>query len=443
MLLVGISEMTAKRWGLALREAGFSVASVETPEDAEGLPRILSLVAAGISVDGPLLSLPPQTSPEDILAAVLGATRHPAAAPETSPPPSAPFRAGPWQVEPAAHRMVGPSGEIEELSPLEVGLLSELAAAQGESVSREDLLRRVWGYSPGVVSRAVDHLVSRLRARMELAPGSPPVLIGERGLGYRLASQRLAQTSPVAAPAGLVGRQSEIALVLDAWARGARLVTVCGAPGAGKSSLARACAAAVGLPEAALPDLPERGAVMIDDVVGDGLLRWLLASSDRRAIVASRGLQGAPFEVRVQASPLPQREGAALALREASRLSIPLPAPDAGAIAEICGGNPLAISLAVERSRLVGVGELLADARRDPIGTLAVPFRYPQRHASLRAALAYDPPPPKTSDIIRRIARGEEVDLTDEALSDAIARGFVVRDPSGIVAAPLWRGAFL
>jgi len=53
-------------------------------------------------------------------------------------------------------------------------------------VSRDDLLRNVWGYRNPGDGRVVDNLVYRLRAKMEPDPADPVHLMTVRGFGYRL-----------------------------------------------------------------------------------------------------------------------------------------------------------------------------------------------------------------------------------------------------------------
>lgn len=72
------------------------------------------------------------------------------------------------------------------LSPTEYKLLAELIGARERVVSRDDLLRNVWGYRNPGDGRVVDNLVYRLRAKMEADPAEPVHLLTVRGFGYRL-----------------------------------------------------------------------------------------------------------------------------------------------------------------------------------------------------------------------------------------------------------------
>ncbi|TAK70386.1 MAG: response regulator transcription factor [Actinomycetota bacterium] len=77
-------------------------------------------------------------------------------------------------------------GEPLVLSRTEFRVLQELVLARGRVLSRDDLLRRVWGYGNAGDGRVVDNLVYRLRAKIEVDPADPAHLVTVRGFGYRL-----------------------------------------------------------------------------------------------------------------------------------------------------------------------------------------------------------------------------------------------------------------
>ena len=56
------------------------------------------------------------------------------------------------------------------LTTLEVRLLQYLGARMNCDVSREDLLRDIWGYHESAITRAVDSAVTRLRNKIETEP---------------------------------------------------------------------------------------------------------------------------------------------------------------------------------------------------------------------------------------------------------------------------------
>lgn len=72
-----------------------------------------------------------------------------------------------------------------DLSVTEYRLLEALASAEGRTVSREELLRRVWDMPAGD-TRTLDVHVFRLRRKIEDDPENPKLLHTVRGRGYRL-----------------------------------------------------------------------------------------------------------------------------------------------------------------------------------------------------------------------------------------------------------------
>jgi DNA-binding response OmpR family regulator len=61
-----------------------------------------------------------------------------------------------------------------------------MSARAGEIVSREELLRNVWGYEKVPLTRSVDNLIARLRSKIESDPENPHYILTMYGNGYRL-----------------------------------------------------------------------------------------------------------------------------------------------------------------------------------------------------------------------------------------------------------------
>ena len=80
-----------------------------------------------------------------------------------------------------AHR----NGREVGLSPKELDLAIALVQQAGAAVSREDLLREVWGYKAAVRTRTVDTHVLQLRKKLEPDPGSPRHFHTVPKFGYR------------------------------------------------------------------------------------------------------------------------------------------------------------------------------------------------------------------------------------------------------------------
>ena len=88
-----------------------------------------------------------------------------------------------------------PSGEVRSLTEREAEVLRFLNANRGRAVSRDELLRKVWGLDPrGTHTRTVDMAVARLRENLDDDPSSPAVIATIRGKGYILADDTDAAT---------------------------------------------------------------------------------------------------------------------------------------------------------------------------------------------------------------------------------------------------------
>lgn len=72
------------------------------------------------------------------------------------------------------------------VSRIEFYVLVELIGANGMVLSRDHLLRTVWGYSNAGDGRVVDNLIYRLRSKIEADPAHPVHLKTVRGFGYRM-----------------------------------------------------------------------------------------------------------------------------------------------------------------------------------------------------------------------------------------------------------------
>ncbi len=84
-----------------------------------------------------------------------------------------------------ASRIVTNNGEQVELNPKEFDLLAYFARHPGVVMSRDALLREVWGYEFRVDTRTVDVHVRWLRLKLEANPAAPRMLVTVRGSGYR------------------------------------------------------------------------------------------------------------------------------------------------------------------------------------------------------------------------------------------------------------------
>ncbi len=76
-------------------------------------------------------------------------------------------------------------GKAVEMSAREFELLTYFIEQRGNTVSREQLLRQVWGYDAGTLTRTVDAHVWMLRQKLEEDPQRPRHFMTVRGLGYK------------------------------------------------------------------------------------------------------------------------------------------------------------------------------------------------------------------------------------------------------------------
>jgi two-component system alkaline phosphatase synthesis response regulator PhoP len=84
-------------------------------------------------------------------------------------------------------RTVVRAGESVELTPKEFDLLVALLGRRGAVISRQELLKEVWGYgNADINTRTVDVHLSELRRKLEDDPANPRYILTVRKAGYRL-----------------------------------------------------------------------------------------------------------------------------------------------------------------------------------------------------------------------------------------------------------------
>jgi two-component system, OmpR family, alkaline phosphatase synthesis response regulator PhoP len=76
-------------------------------------------------------------------------------------------------------------GKPVYLSAREFQLLRYFAEHNGITLSRDEILREVWGYEVGTFTRTVDVHVAGLRQKLEKAPKKPEMIITVPGIGYK------------------------------------------------------------------------------------------------------------------------------------------------------------------------------------------------------------------------------------------------------------------
>src|SRR6185436_6168224 len=76
-------------------------------------------------------------------------------------------------------------GKVVNLSAREFQLLRYFVERPGATLSREELLTQVWGYSGAMFTRTVDVHVASLRQKLESEPKAPRFFLTVQGLGYK------------------------------------------------------------------------------------------------------------------------------------------------------------------------------------------------------------------------------------------------------------------
>lgn len=95
-----------------------------------------------------------------------------------------PFSFGPFHVDFGARRLTRNDEEIE-LTEREFLLLSFLIRNAERALSRDAILREVWGYGYEGTARTIDNFITRLRRKIEEDPQRPTCILTVRGFGYR------------------------------------------------------------------------------------------------------------------------------------------------------------------------------------------------------------------------------------------------------------------
>lgn len=106
------------------------------------------------------------------------------------PPPAAAFERETYRFKDVevdvAAQSVSRGGHGVPVTHREFALLLALLRRRGAVVTRQDLLREVWGHRGAVLSRTVDTHIMELRRKLEDDPSEPRHIITVRKSGYRL-----------------------------------------------------------------------------------------------------------------------------------------------------------------------------------------------------------------------------------------------------------------
>jgi two-component system response regulator RegX3 len=95
------------------------------------------------------------------------------------------LEAGPVRMDVDRH-IVTVNGSTQKLPLKEFELLEYFLRNPGRVLTRGQLIDRIWGANYVGDTKTLDVHVKRLRAKIEIDPGEPKLLVTVRGLGYKL-----------------------------------------------------------------------------------------------------------------------------------------------------------------------------------------------------------------------------------------------------------------
>jgi DNA-binding response OmpR family regulator len=222
VLLVEDDELIGQALVLALGDEGFHVTWVTSGEDAlthletvaadvalldlmlpglDGLAVCKTLRSRG---DLPIIIVTARTDSEDVIAGLEAGADDYVTKPLIARELAARIRAllrrrgpgredalhvGELEIRPQKNEVLR-AGAPAHLTQTEFRLLVELATAQGNVVTREQLLQRIWGYDYFGDTRLLDVHIRRLRRKIEPDPDRPQIVLTVRGAGYRIDADR-------------------------------------------------------------------------------------------------------------------------------------------------------------------------------------------------------------------------------------------------------------
>jgi len=100
-------------------------------------------------------------------------------------PSQAEIRIGTVNIETGSQTLTS-GADTMHLSFYEVELLKFLWEREGEPVSRDEILEKIWGLEAGPNNRTVDNFIVKLRRKIEPTPDRPVHILTVYGVGYKL-----------------------------------------------------------------------------------------------------------------------------------------------------------------------------------------------------------------------------------------------------------------
>ncbi|MDP4595011.1 MAG: response regulator transcription factor [Beijerinckiaceae bacterium] len=95
------------------------------------------------------------------------------------------FQIGQYTFKPSSKHLINDKGSKLRLTEKETSILRFLYRATGQVVTRDILLREVWGYNANVTTHTLETHIYRLRQKIEVDPANASLLLTEGG-GYKL-----------------------------------------------------------------------------------------------------------------------------------------------------------------------------------------------------------------------------------------------------------------
>ncbi|MBV8103090.1 MAG: winged helix-turn-helix domain-containing protein [Hyphomicrobiales bacterium] len=89
-----------------------------------------------------------------------------------------------WTLDVATRDLANPVGRRVNLTSSEFDLLLAFVRQPGQPLSRGALLGALRGRAWSYFDRSIDTLVARLRKKIDVEPGRPPLIRSVRGVGY-------------------------------------------------------------------------------------------------------------------------------------------------------------------------------------------------------------------------------------------------------------------
>ena len=94
------------------------------------------------------------------------------------------YRFGDCELDLSSRKLLRAGREVD-LTPKESALLEYFLRQAGRALTRDEILRSVWGYDVFVTSRSVDRCINTLRKKIEPNPHRPTFIQTIREIGYR------------------------------------------------------------------------------------------------------------------------------------------------------------------------------------------------------------------------------------------------------------------